>query len=75
MPVVVPFLSGAKQINIDLAEPVVLLRGNGQDKTTQILEGEVNIVLARPIQVSNVTIKFVGKASSLWPEGNTNTYI
>ncbi|KAK4519115.1 uncharacterized protein ATC70_009346 [Mucor velutinosus] len=69
MPVVVPFFSGAKQLTIDLAEPVVILRGTSDDKITHVLQGEVNIVLTRPVAISRVAIKFVGKSYSLWPEG------
>lgn len=65
----VAFFTGAKQLTIDLAEPVVILRGDPQNKITQVLQGEVNIVLTRPMQVSKVTIKFIGKSHSLWPEG------
>jgi hypothetical protein len=70
MPVVVPFFSGAKQLTIDLAESVVILRGSSDDKITHVLQGEVNIVLTRPMLISRVSIKFVGKSYSLWPEGN-----
>ncbi|CEP17589.1 hypothetical protein [Parasitella parasitica] len=69
MPVVVPFFSGAKQLTIDLAESVVILRGASDDKITHVLQGEVNIVLTRPMLISRVTIKFIGKSYSLWPEG------
>lgn len=70
MPVVVPFFSGAKQLTIDLAESVVILRGTSDDKITHVLQGEVNIVLTKPMLISRVAIKFVGKSYSLWPEGN-----
>lgn len=71
MPVVVPFFTGAKQLSIDLAEPVVILRGTAEDKITHVLQGEVNVVLTRPVLASTVVIKFVGKSYSLWPEGIT----
>ncbi|KAI8063373.1 uncharacterized protein B0P05DRAFT_238759 [Gilbertella persicaria] len=69
MPVVVPFFTGAKQLTIDLAEPVVILRGGAKDKITHVLQGEVNIVLTKPVLASRVVIQFIGKAHSLWPEG------
>jgi hypothetical protein len=66
---VVSFFSGAKPLNIDLEEPVVILRGTTNDSTTHTLRGEVNVVLTRPILCSKVIIKFVGKSHTLWPEG------
>ncbi|CAO3633984.1 unnamed protein product [Mucor hiemalis] len=66
---VVAFFTGAKQLSIDLAEPVVILRGSSNDTVTQVLQGEVNVVLTRPIMASKVQIKFVGKSHMLWPEG------
>ncbi|KAI8968933.1 hypothetical protein BDF20DRAFT_827491 [Mycotypha africana] len=69
MPIFVPFLTGAKELSIDLAEPVVILRGTAADDTKHVLQGEVSLVLTRPISVSEVNIKFVGKSYSLWPEG------
>lgn len=66
---VVAFLTGAKQLSIDLAEPVVILRGSSVDNTTHVLEGEVNVVLTRPVLASQVVIKFIGKSYMLWPEG------
>ncbi|KAI8370839.1 hypothetical protein EDC96DRAFT_94794 [Choanephora cucurbitarum] len=69
MPVVVPFFTGAKQLTIDLAEPVVILRGGSQEKITHVLQGEVNLVLTKPMLASQVVIQFVGKSHILWPEG------
>ncbi|KAI8357264.1 hypothetical protein BD560DRAFT_492037 [Blakeslea trispora] len=69
MPVVVPFFTGAKQLAIDLAEPVIILRGGSKDKITHVLQGEVNLVLTKPILASQVVIQFVGKSHTLWPEG------
>lgn len=69
---VVAFFTGAKQLSIDLAEPVVILRGSSNDTVTQVLQGEVNVVLTRPIAVSKVQIKFVGKSHMLWPEGTSS---
>ncbi|KAI7902985.1 uncharacterized protein BX663DRAFT_509103 [Cokeromyces recurvatus] len=69
MPVIVPFFSGAKQLTIELAEPVVILRGTHDDKITHVLQGEVSLVLTRPISISQVVIQFVGKSHGLWPEG------
>lgn len=66
---VVAFFTGAKQLSIDLAEPVVILRGSSVDNTTHVLEGEVSIVLTRPVLSSQVVIKFIGKSYMLWPEG------
>lgn len=67
---VVSFLTGAKQLSIDLAEPVVILRGSSNDPITHVLQGEVNVVLTRPILASKVVIKFIGKSYMMWPEGS-----
>ncbi|KAI8353380.1 hypothetical protein BD560DRAFT_408412 [Blakeslea trispora] len=69
MPVVVPFFTGAKQLTIDLAEPVVILRGSPADKITHALQGEVSVVLTRPISITQVVVQFIGKTTRLWPEG------
>jgi hypothetical protein len=68
MPVVSLF-SGAKQLNIDLEESVILLRGSRRERVTQTIRGEVNVILTRPLLCSKVVIKFIGKSRSLWPEG------
>jgi hypothetical protein len=68
MPVVSLF-SGAKQLNIDLEESVILLRGSRRERVTQTIRGEVNVILTRPLLCSKVVIKFIGKSHSLWPEG------
>lgn len=69
MPSIVPFFTGAKQLTIDLAEPVIYLRGTAHDRSTQVLQGEVSVVLTKPTLASQVVIRFVGKSYMLWPEG------
>ncbi|KAI8340536.1 hypothetical protein BC941DRAFT_417508 [Chlamydoabsidia padenii] len=65
----VPFLSGNHQLSIELAEPVVILRGQASDPTTAVVRGEVELVLSKPILASSVVVKLVGKSHMLWPEG------
>ena len=69
MPSIVPFFTGAKQLTIDIAEPVIYLRGTAHDRSTQVLQGEVSVVLTKPTLASQVVIRFVGKSYMLWPEG------
>ncbi|KAI8363954.1 hypothetical protein BD560DRAFT_403988 [Blakeslea trispora] len=69
MPIAVPFFIGSKQFSIELAEPVVLLRGPPTDPTTHVLRGEVELVLSKPIAASQVLVKLIGKSKMLWPEG------
>ncbi|KAI8137724.1 hypothetical protein BJV82DRAFT_674358 [Fennellomyces sp. T-0311] len=70
MPVVtVPFLTAGKQLSIDLAEPIVYLRGPPNNPATHVLRGEVVLVLSKPISASSVVVKIVGKSQMLWPEG------
>ncbi|CEP12108.1 hypothetical protein [Parasitella parasitica] len=69
MPIAVPFLTGNKQLSIELAEPVVLLRGLPSDPTTHVLRGEVELMLSRPTSASQVLVNLVGKSNMLWPEG------
>ncbi|KAI9478542.1 MAG: hypothetical protein EXX96DRAFT_484208 [Benjaminiella poitrasii] len=69
MPVIVPFFSGAKQLTIELAEPVIILRGTHNDKITHVFQGEVDLVVTKPTSISQVSIQFIGKSHSLWPEG------
>ncbi|KAG0166226.1 hypothetical protein DFQ28_002613 [Apophysomyces sp. BC1034] len=65
----VPFFSGNKLLSIELAEPVIILRGPPTDPTTHVLRGEVELVLSKPMLASSVMIKLVGKSYMLWPEG------
>ncbi|KAI8084370.1 uncharacterized protein B0P05DRAFT_535293, partial [Gilbertella persicaria] len=69
MPIAVPFFTGYKQFSIELAEPVVLLRGPPTDPTTHVLRGEVELVLTKPMSASQVLVKLVGNSNMLWPEG------
>ncbi|CDH56522.1 AlyA [Lichtheimia corymbifera JMRC:FSU:9682] len=69
MPVSVPFLSGHNKLTIELAEPIVYLRGYPGTPTTQVLRGEVVLVTSKPMSASSVMVKFVGRCHSLWPEG------
>lgn len=69
MPIAVPFFTGHRQLSIELAEPVVLLRGPPSDPTTQVLRGEVELLLSKPISASQVIVNLVGKSNMLWPEG------
>jgi hypothetical protein len=72
-PMPVPFLSGNHQLSIELAEPVVILRGQSTDPTTAVVRGEVELVLSKPILASSIVVKLVGKSHMLWPEGNIKT--
>ncbi|KAI8098451.1 uncharacterized protein BX664DRAFT_318740 [Halteromyces radiatus] len=65
----VPFFSGGRQLSIELAEPVVILRGHATDPTTAVVRGEVELLLSKPILASSVVVKLVGKSHMLWPEG------
>jgi hypothetical protein len=69
MPIAVPFLTGHKQLSIELAEPVVLLRGPPTDPTTQVLRGEVHLFLSKPMTAQQTVVKLVGKSKMSWPEG------
>jgi hypothetical protein len=72
-PMPVPFLSGNHQLSIELAEPVVILRGQSTDPTTAVVRGEVELLLSKPILASSIVVKLVGKSHMLWPEGNNGT--
>ncbi|KAI9468883.1 MAG: hypothetical protein EXX96DRAFT_512533 [Benjaminiella poitrasii] len=69
MPIAVPFLTGSRQLSIELAEPVVLLRGPPSDPTTHVLRGEVELMLSKPMSATQVIVKLMGKSNMLWPEG------
>ncbi|SAL99046.1 hypothetical protein [Absidia glauca] len=68
MPVQVPFFSGHK-LSINLAEDTVILRGLANDDGTFVLRGEVELVVTKPINVTSVVIKMVGKSFTLWTDG------
>ncbi|KAI8066586.1 hypothetical protein BC940DRAFT_240217 [Gongronella butleri] len=65
----VPFFSGSKQLSIELAEPVVILRGQPGDNTTAVLRGELELVLNKPMSASSIVVKLMGKSHTLWPDG------
>ncbi|KAI8338624.1 hypothetical protein BC941DRAFT_351344 [Chlamydoabsidia padenii] len=65
----VPFFSGNHQLSIELAEPVVILRGHEADAVNGVIRGEVELVLSKPILASSVVVKLIGKSHMLWPEG------
>ncbi|KAG1472363.1 hypothetical protein G6F56_001580 [Rhizopus delemar] len=69
MPVISQFFTGAKQLHIELIEPVVFLRVDAQDPSTHVLRGEVSVLFTKPISSTSVTLKLFGKSSILWPEG------
>ncbi|KAI9255618.1 hypothetical protein BDA99DRAFT_517226 [Phascolomyces articulosus] len=69
MPVSVPFLTGSKQLSLDLAEPIVYLRGPPSNPATHVLRGEAVLVLSKSISASSIVVKIVGKSHMLWPEG------
>ncbi|KAI7903869.1 uncharacterized protein BX663DRAFT_505512 [Cokeromyces recurvatus] len=69
MPIAVPFLTGSRQLSIELAEPVVLLRGPPSDPNTHVLRGEVELMLSKPMSATQVIVKLIGKSNMLWPEG------
>ncbi|KAG1403149.1 hypothetical protein G6F60_005231 [Rhizopus arrhizus] len=69
MPAISHLLTGAKQLSIDLTEPVVFLKVDANDPSTHVLRGEVSVVLTKPITATQVTIRFTGKCSMVWPEG------
>ncbi|KAF7731516.1 hypothetical protein EC973_009280 [Apophysomyces ossiformis] len=64
----VPFFS-SRQLSIELTEPVVILRGHPSDPATDLLRGEVELVLNKSTVTSSIAIKLVGKSRMLWPEG------
>ncbi|CAO3632474.1 unnamed protein product [Cunninghamella blakesleeana] len=65
----VPFFTGSRQLSIELAEPVVILRGHSTDSSTTVFRGEVELLLSKPMMASSIVVKFVGKAHMLWPDG------
>jgi hypothetical protein len=73
MPLALPFVSGA-HLSIDVPWPVLLLRGAAAD-ISHVLGGEVLLMLNRPIVASSISIKLVGKSSTVWPEGNIQFHI
>lgn len=68
MPVQVPFFSGHK-LSINMAEDTIILRGLSEDDGTFVLRGEVELVVTKPINVTSVAVKLVGKSFTLWMDG------
>ncbi|CAO3638254.1 unnamed protein product [Cunninghamella blakesleeana] len=69
MPTLIPSFFSSHKFTIHLAEDTVILRGSALDNSNFILRGEVELLLSKPMNISSVEIKLVGKSFTLWPEG------
>ncbi|KAF2851525.1 hypothetical protein T440DRAFT_394870 [Plenodomus tracheiphilus IPT5] len=64
---------GGVNVNIQLTEPVLFLRGFEQaehaERNTAMLRGTMILKISKPSKLKAVTLKFRGKATTKWPEG------
>lgn len=64
---------GGVNVNIQLTEPVLFLRGFEQaeyaERNTAMLRGTMVLKVSKPSKLKAVTLKFRGKATTKWPEG------
>ncbi|KAI8932011.1 hypothetical protein NX059_010906 [Plenodomus lindquistii] len=64
---------GGVNVNIQLTEPVLFLRGFEQaeyaERNTAMLRGSMILKVTKPTKIKAVTLKFRGKATTKWPEG------
>ncbi|KAF1937926.1 hypothetical protein EJ02DRAFT_40139 [Clathrospora elynae] len=64
---------GGVNVNIQLTEPVLFLRGFEQaehaERNTAMLRGTLSLKITKPTKLKAITLKFRGKATTKWPEG------
>jgi hypothetical protein len=70
-----PLASGnGVSVGIALAEPVLFLQGfdNGDlqaNRSTAMLRGSLHLKVSKPAKIKSVTLRFRGRATTKWPEG------
>jgi hypothetical protein len=69
-----PLASGnGINIGISLTEPVLFLQGfehtETSDRSTAMLRGTLNLRVTKPTKIKAITLKFRGKSTTKWPEG------
>lgn len=69
-----PIASGnGLSISISLAEPVLYLQGFDQNDstsgTTAMLRGSLHLHVAKQAKLKSITLNFLGKSDTEWPEG------
>ncbi|KAI9273587.1 hypothetical protein BY458DRAFT_508279 [Sporodiniella umbellata] len=69
MPAISQFFTGAKQLTIELIEPIVFFRVDAQDPSRHAVRGEVSVILPKLNASTSVILKLMGKSSIVWPEG------
>jgi arrestin-related trafficking adapter 3/6 len=61
-------------VGIQLTEPVLYLQGFEQsehsERSTAMLRGTLQLRVSKPAKIKAITLKFRGKATTKWPEGN-----
>lgn len=75
-----PLASGnGINVTIQLTEPVLFLQGFEQsehsERSTAMLRGTLHLRVTKPTKVKAITLKFRGKATTKWPEGNIYTLL
>lgn len=62
-------------VGIALTEPVLFLQGfehtenSSSERSTAMLRGTLNLRVTKPAKIKAITLKFRGKATTKWPEG------
>jgi len=70
-----PLASGnGVSVGIALAEPVLFLQGFDQgdlqaNRSTAMLRGSLHLKVSKPAKIKAVTLRFRGRATTKWPEG------
>ena len=67
--------AGGVSVSLHLAEPALFLRGFEQaehaERNTAMLRGTMVLKISKPTKLKAVTLKFRGKATTKWPEGES----
>ncbi|CAG8586089.1 9216_t:CDS:2 [Rhizophagus irregularis] len=56
-------------IQINLFDPVVIIRGNVNESVGSLLRGEIILTLNKPMKIGSIELKFIGRTKIVRPNG------
>ncbi|CAB4381453.1 unnamed protein product [Rhizophagus irregularis] len=60
-------------IQINLFDPVVIIRGNVNESVGSLLRGEIILTLNKPMKIGSIELKFIGRTKIVRPNGAFGT--
>jgi hypothetical protein len=61
-------------IQIKLFDPVVIFRDNANESVGSLLRGEIILTLDKPMKISYIELKFIGRTKIVRPNGGKVSY-